>query len=80
MQIICGAPNVAIGQKVPVALVGSVIYPKNDKEVLIRSSKIRGEESMGMICSEYELCIGNSHDGIKVLNNNFENGKTLKEE
>ena len=79
LQIICGAPNVAIGQKVPVALVGSVLYPKNDKEVLIRSSKIRGEESNGMICAEDELGIGNSHDGIMVLNNNLEIGKPLKD-
>ena len=79
LQIICGAPNVALGQKVPVALVGSVLYPKNDKEVLIRSSKIRGEESKGMICAEDELGIGNSHDGIMVLNNNLEIGKPLKE-
>ena len=79
LQIVCGAPNIALGQKVPVALVGTVIYPNNDKKLLIKSSKIRGEESKGMICAEDEMGIGDSHGGIMVLDSNFEIGKPLNE-
>lgn len=65
-QIVCGAPNVAAGQHVVVATVGTVLYD-GDKEVKIRKSKIRGVESSGMICAEDELGLGSSHDGIIVL-------------
>lgn len=65
-QIVCGAPNVATGQTVVVATVGTVLYD-GDKEIKIKKSKIRGVESMGMICAEDELGLGSSHDGIIVL-------------
>ncbi len=66
VQIVCGAPNVEQGQKVPVATVGTTIYP-NDSELVIQKAKIRGELSQGMICAEDELGLGNSHEGIMVL-------------
>ncbi|MDO5394384.1 MAG: phenylalanine--tRNA ligase subunit beta [Bacteroidales bacterium] len=65
-QIVCGAPNVAAGQTVIVATVGTVLYD-GDKEFKIKKSKIRGVESMGMICAEDEIGVGNSHDGIIVI-------------
>ena len=65
-QIVCGAPNVAAGQKVIVADLGCVLYD-GDKEFVIKRSKLRGVESNGMICAEDEIGIGNSHDGIIVL-------------
>jgi len=67
LQIVCGASNVAVGQKVPVATVGCTLYPKPDEAFKIKLSKIRGVESQGMICAEDELGIGTSHDGILVL-------------
>lgn len=66
LQIVCGAANVAAGQKVIVALVGAVLY-SGDDSFTIKKSKIRGEESFGMICAEDEIGIGTSHDGIIVL-------------
>ncbi len=66
VQIVCGAPNVATGQKVPVATVGSTLYP-DDKGFTIKKAKIRGVQSMGMICAEDELGLGTSHEGIMVL-------------
>lgn len=66
LQIVCGAPNVAAGQKVPVATVGTILY-SGDQEFKIKKSKIRGLESHGMICAEDELGLGASHDGIMVL-------------
>ena len=66
LQIVCGAPNVAAGQKVPVATVGTLIY-KGDESFEIKKSKIRGELSEGMICAEDELGLGNSHEGIMIL-------------
>lgn len=66
VQIVCGAPNVAQGQKVAVATVGTTLY-MNDKELEIKKAKIRGENSEGMICAEDELGIGTNHDGIMVL-------------
>ena len=67
VQIVCGAPNVAAGQKVPVATVGSLLYDADDNAFEIKKSKIRGEVSLGMICAEDELGLGASHDGIMVL-------------
>ena len=66
LEIVCGAPNVAEGQKVVVALVGSTLYP-DEKGFEIKKSKIRGEVSEGMICAEDEIGLGDSHDGIMVL-------------
>lgn len=66
IQVVCGAPNVAAGQKVPVATIGTVLYMGNE-EVKIKKGKIRGEESCGMICAEDELGIGTSHEGIMIL-------------
>lgn len=65
-QIVCGAPNVAAGQTVIVATVGTVLYD-GDKEFQIKKSKIRGVESFGMICAEDEIGVGTSHDGIIVI-------------
>ncbi len=65
-QIVCGAPNVAAGQKVIVADLGCVLYD-GDKEFVIKKSKLRGVESCGMICAEDEIGVGQSHDGIIVL-------------
>jgi len=73
LQIVCGAPNVASGQKVPVATVGTVVF-KGDESLEIRKSKIRGELSEGMICAEDELGLGNSHEGIMVLNKDAKPG------
>ena len=65
-QIVCGAPNVAAGQKVIVADLGCVLYD-GDKEFVIKKSKLRGVDSYGMICAEDEIGVGTSHDGIIVL-------------
>lgn len=67
LQIVCGAPNVAVGQKVICATVGSVLYPNPEEPFKIKASKIRGVESLGMLCAEDELGMGTSHDGIIVL-------------
>lgn len=67
LQIVCGAPNVAVGQKVVVAPVGSTIYPLGGDPLTMKLAKIRGVESQGMICAEDEIGIGTSHDGIMVL-------------
>jgi phenylalanyl-tRNA synthetase beta chain len=66
LQIVCGAPNVAAGQMVPVATVGTIVY-KGDEQLEIKRSKIRGQLSEGMICAEDELGIGSSHEGIMIL-------------
>ena len=66
VQIVCGAPNVAAGQKVIVATLGTKLYD-GDQEFTIKRSKMRGEESLGMICAEDEIGVGVSHDGIIVL-------------
>ena len=66
LRIVCGAPNVAAGQKVAVATIGSTLYFR-DQELTIRKTKIRGEVSEGMICAEDELGLGSSHEGILVL-------------
>lgn len=67
LKIVCGAPNVAVGQKVVVAPVGATIHPVNGSPVTMKTAKIRGEESQGMICAEDEIGLGSSHDGIVVL-------------
>jgi len=67
LQIVCGAPNVAAGQKVVVATVGTTVYPTSGEPFKINKSKIRGEESEGMICAEDEIGLGHSHDGILIL-------------
>ncbi|HKK62933.1 MAG TPA: phenylalanine--tRNA ligase subunit beta, partial [Bacteroidales bacterium] len=75
VQIVCGAPNVAEGQTVPVATVGATLYPINSPDGFqIKKAKIRGEASSGMICAEDELGLGNSHQGIMVLDNNAKIG------
>ena len=79
LQIVCGATNVAIGQKVAVALVGTTLYPSPDNPLTIKEAKIRGEESFGMLCAEDELGIGNSHDGILILGKDAPIGAPINE-
>jgi phenylalanyl-tRNA synthetase beta chain len=67
VQIVCGAPNVAAGQTVVVAPVGTTVHPLRGEPFEIKKAKIRGEESSGMICAEDEIGLGESHDGIIVL-------------
>ncbi len=67
LNIVCGAPNVAAGQKVIVAMEGAVLYPSQEESFTIKKSKIRGEASEGMICAEDEIGLGASHAGILVL-------------
>lgn len=67
LQIVCGAPNVAAGQKVVVATVGTTIYPTAGEPLTMKVAKIRGVESHGMICAEDELGLGTSHEGIMIL-------------
>lgn len=67
LQIVCGAPNVSTGQKVPVATIGTTLYTEEGESWTIKKGKIRGEESHGMICAEDELGLGKSHEGIMVL-------------
>lgn len=74
LQIVCGAPNVATGQKVVVATVGCTLYPSPEEPFKIKKSKIRGVESFGMLCAEDELGLGQSHDGILVLPEDIKTG------
>ena len=74
LPIVCGAPNVAEGQKVLVATVGCTLYPTGGEAFKIKKAKIRGEESRGMICAEDELGLGTDHDGIMVLDDTAEIG------
>src|SRR5436189_3470251 len=67
LQIVCGAANVAAGQKVIVATIGSTLYPISGEPLTIKKAKIRGIESQGMICAEDEIGLGESHAGIMVL-------------
>ena len=67
VQIVCGAPNVAAGQKVAVATIGTKLYDKEGVAFEIKKGKIRGEESHEMICAEDELGLGEGHDGIMIL-------------
>lgn len=78
LNIVCGAPNVAAGQKVVVATVGTKLYD-GDQSFTIKKSKIRGYESLGMICAEDEIGIGTSHDGIIVLPQEAQIGMSAKE-
>ena len=71
IQIVCGAPNVGVGQKVPVATVGTTLYDDKGEGFKIKKGKIRGEESHGMICAEDELGLGKDHDGILVLDDDI---------
>jgi len=74
VQIVCGAPNVAEGQKVPVATIGTTLYDDSGSGFKIKKGKIRGEESHGMICAEDELGLGTSHDGILILDDQLKPG------
>ncbi len=78
VQIVCGAPNVAKGQKVPVATVGTTLY-NAEEPWTIKKGKLRGEVSEGMICAEDEIGLGSSHDGIMVLDEKLEVGTPLSE-
>lgn len=79
LQIVCGAPNVAKGQKVPVATVGTILYDEKGESFKIKKGKIRGEESNGMICAEDELGLGTDHDGIMVLDPKLKVGTPASE-
>ncbi|WP_299104672.1 phenylalanine--tRNA ligase subunit beta [uncultured Tenacibaculum sp.] len=79
VQIVCGAPNVAAGQKVPVATIGTMLYDEKGEGFKIKKGKIRGEESHGMICAEDELGLGKGHDGIMVLEESLEPGRPCSE-
>ena len=76
VQIVCGASNVAAGQKVPVATIGTTLYDKEGIAFQIKKGKIRGQESFGMICAEDELGLGTSHEGIMVLDDSILTGTT----
>lgn len=77
--IVCGAPNVAVGQKVIVATLGTTLYPVEGDSFQIKKAKIRGEVSEGMLCAEDELGLGKGHDGILVLDTNLPNGTPAAE-
>ncbi len=79
LQIVCGAPNVAAGQKVPVATIGTLLYDEKGESFKIKKGKIRGEESHGMICAEDELGLGKGHDGIMVLDETLQVGTPCAE-
>jgi phenylalanyl-tRNA synthetase beta chain len=74
LQIVCGAPNVAAGQTVPVAVVGTKLYDKTGNSFEIKKAKIRGEVSEGMICAEDELGLSDDHGGIMILNEDYKKG------
>ena len=74
VQIVCGASNVAAGQKVPVATIGTTLYDADGKSFVIKKGKIRDQESHGMICAEDELGLGTSHEGIMILNEDLQPG------
>ena len=78
LNIVCGAPNVAAGQVVPVAVIGTKIYSKDGNSFDIKEAKIRGEVSQGMICAEDELGLSNDHGGIMILDETkYEIGKNF---
>lgn len=78
LSIVCGAPNVAAGQKVPVAVAGTTLY-RGEETLELKKTKIRGEVSEGMICAEDELGLGENHDGIMVLNSSAVPGTPASE-
>jgi len=77
VQIVCGAPNVAAGQKVPVATIGTTLYDADGNPFQIKKGKIRGEVSEGMICAEDELGLGSNHEGIMILDEKLEPGTSV---
>ncbi len=79
VQIVCGAPNIAAGQKVPVATIGTTLYDENGEAWPIKKGKIRGEASFGMICSEKEIGFGQSHEGIMVMKDDLIPGTPVAE-
>lgn len=79
LKIVCGAPNVAKGQLVAVATIGTTLYTNQGEAWTIKKGKIRGEESNGMLCAEDELGLGKNHDGILVLDNNIKIGTPLSQ-
>jgi phenylalanyl-tRNA synthetase beta chain len=79
LQIVCGAPNVAAGQKVIVAPVGAKLFPKSGEPFTIKKTRIRGIESIGMLCAEDEIGLGNNHDGIIVLKDDAKTGMPANE-
>lgn len=79
LQIVCGAPNVAKGQKVPVATIGTTLHMNNGESLKIKKGKIRGEVSEGMICAEDELGLGEDHEGIMILEDSIEPGTAFSE-
>ena len=79
LNIVCGAPNVAAGQRVVVATPGTTVHPTKGEPFAIKISKIRGEQSEGMICAEDEIGLGESHAGIIVLNTTIPNGTSASE-
>ncbi|MGE4346751.1 MAG: phenylalanine--tRNA ligase subunit beta [Flavobacteriaceae bacterium] len=79
LQIVCGASNVAQGQKVPVATIGTTLYDKDGNSFQIKKGKIRGEDSFGMICAEDELGLGTSHDGIMILDDKVKIGTSVSQ-
>ena len=78
-EIVCGAPNIMEGQIVPIAKVGSKIYTNSGDEIKIKKSKIRGVVSNGMVCAEDEIGLGESHDGIMVLDSKIKPGTPISE-
>ena len=79
LQIVCGAPNVAAGQKVPVATIGTTLYTAEGEAWTIKKGKIRGEESHGMICAEDEIGLGKGHEGIMILDSDLKVGTHASE-
>lgn len=79
LQIVCGAPNIAEGQNVPVATIGTTLTTSNGEQFKIKKSKLRGVESFGMICSEAELGLSDNHDGIWVLESSHQAGTPLND-
>lgn len=79
LQIVCGASNVAAGQKVIVATDGTTIHPSSGEPFMIKKSKIRGVESQGMICAEDEISLGTNHDGIFILDDKTEPGRKVSD-
>jgi phenylalanyl-tRNA synthetase beta chain len=79
LHIVCGAPNVAVGQKVVIAPIGATIYPASGEPLTMKKAKIRGEESHGMICAEDEIGLGGSHAGIMVLDPSLQPGTPARD-